>query len=75
VRENVLVKEKKLYPLQIDLIRGRFDYIVRTMEARASQRKIDWLLAHGRDGYEEFARSVDRELAEPSLRCRATSIS
>jgi HD-GYP domain-containing protein (c-di-GMP phosphodiesterase class II) len=64
VRENVLVKEKKLYPLQIDLIRGRFDYIVRTMEARASQRKIDWLLAHGQDGYDEFARSVDRELAE-----------
>jgi HD-GYP domain-containing protein (c-di-GMP phosphodiesterase class II) len=64
VRENVLVKEKKLYPLQIDLIRGRFDYIVRTMEARASQRKIDWLLAHGQHGYEEFAESVDRELAE-----------
>ena len=64
VRENVLVKEKKLYPLQIDLIRGRFDYIVRTMEAGASQRKIDWLLAHGHDGYEEFARSVDMELAE-----------
>lgn len=64
VRENVLVKEKKLYPLQIDLIRGRFDYIVRTMEARASQRKIDWLLAHGQDGYDEIARLVDQELAE-----------
>ncbi|MFN2441442.1 MAG: HD-GYP domain-containing protein [Thermoanaerobaculia bacterium] len=64
VRENVLVKEKKLYPLQIDLIRGRFDYIVRSLEASASQRKIDWLLGHGRGGYEEFARSVDRELAE-----------
>ena len=64
VRENVLVKEKKLYPLQIDLIRGRFDYIVRTMEGRASQRKIDWLLAHGQDGYDEFAKSVDLELAE-----------
>ncbi len=26
VREQVLVKEKKLYPLQLDTIRGRFEY-------------------------------------------------
>ncbi len=33
VRERVLVKAKKLFDEQLDLIRARFDYVARTLEA------------------------------------------
>ena len=32
VRENVLVKAKKLYPLELDIIKHRFDYIKKYLE-------------------------------------------
>ncbi|MCX7632870.1 MAG: HD family phosphohydrolase, partial [Turneriella sp.] len=34
VREDVLVKAKKLYPAQLELIRWRFHYIKKDIEAR-----------------------------------------
>ncbi|HEY0787095.1 MAG TPA: HD domain-containing phosphohydrolase [Thermoanaerobaculia bacterium] len=64
VREKVLVKEKKLYPLQMDLIRSRFEFLIRSVEGAARERKMLYLLEKGRDGYEEFAAGVDREAAE-----------
>ncbi len=64
VREKVLVKEKKLYPLQMDLIRGRFEFLIRTIEGAARERKMQYLLEKGRDGYEAFAETVDREAVE-----------
>jgi HD-GYP domain-containing protein (c-di-GMP phosphodiesterase class II) len=44
VREDVLVKAKKLYPLQIDLIAHRFDYLYMEMEARKEREKVRILL-------------------------------
>ncbi len=44
VREDVLVKAKKLYPLQIDLISHRFDYLYKEMEARMEREKVRLLL-------------------------------
>ncbi|HEY0591561.1 MAG TPA: HD domain-containing phosphohydrolase, partial [Thermoanaerobaculia bacterium] len=64
VREKVLIKEKKLYPLQMDLIRSRFEFLIRSVEGAARERKMLYLLEKGRDGYEEFAAGVDREAAE-----------
>src|SRR5207244_4363640 len=65
VREQVLVKEKKLYPLQLDTIRARFDFAVKSVENEANKGKIDYLLRYGRDGYEELAARIDAEaLAE-----------
>jgi HD-GYP domain-containing protein (c-di-GMP phosphodiesterase class II) len=63
VREQVLIKEKKLYPMQLDTIRGRFEYVMKCVENAASKRKIDHLLEHGRDGYEAFAAQADAESA------------
>jgi HD-GYP domain-containing protein (c-di-GMP phosphodiesterase class II) len=45
VREKVLVKGKKLYDEQLALIRSRFDYVVRSMEADALARKVRLLEA------------------------------
>ncbi|HEV7920805.1 MAG TPA: GAF domain-containing protein, partial [Thermoanaerobaculia bacterium] len=68
VREQVLVKEKKLYPLQLETIRGRFDFIMKSVENEGNKRKVSYLLERGREGYEEFAAQVDRETAEEIAR-------
>ncbi len=44
VREDVLVKAKKLYPMQIDVIANRFDYLYKEMEARMEREKVGLLL-------------------------------
>jgi HD-GYP domain-containing protein (c-di-GMP phosphodiesterase class II) len=44
VREDVLVKAKKLYPMQLDLIANRFDYYYKEMEARMEREKVRLLL-------------------------------
>ncbi len=64
VREKVLVKEKKLYPLQMDLVRSRFEFLIRSVEGAARERKMQYLLEKGRNGWEEFAAGVDRDAAE-----------
>ena len=43
VREHVLVKAKKLYPHELESIRMRFDFVVRTLEAEILQRKLSAL--------------------------------
>ncbi len=40
VREQVLVKAKKLYEHDLKLIRARFDYIARTLDFEAAQKKV-----------------------------------
>jgi HD-GYP domain-containing protein (c-di-GMP phosphodiesterase class II) len=52
VRENVLVKAKKLYPMQLELIRERFNHYQRAWEAEYYKSKLDVLLQHGKDAYE-----------------------
>lgn len=59
VRENVLVKEKKLYPAQMQLIRARFDSLYREVQLNGEREKNEWLVRNGRDGYEQFAQAVD----------------
>jgi HD-GYP domain-containing protein (c-di-GMP phosphodiesterase class II) len=61
VREQVLVKEKKLYPLQLETIRARFEYVIMAVRNSANGRKLDYLLKQGRDGYDAFAKQVDEE--------------
>jgi HD-GYP domain-containing protein (c-di-GMP phosphodiesterase class II) len=63
VRENILVKEKKLYPLELAVIRGRFDYMIKSVEADFQQRRIDYLLSRGSEGYADAAARLDEEMA------------
>ena len=44
VREDVLVKAKKLYPMQLELIRERFNHYQRAWEAEYYKSKLDVLL-------------------------------
>src|SRR2546429_20392 len=63
VREQVLVKAKKLYPLQLELIRQRYDFVRRTAEREFWRRRAEFLEAHGRQGYEEFVAEIGAEHA------------
>src|SRR5205807_4908758 len=63
VREQVLVKAKKLYPLQLELIRQRHDFVRRTAEREFWRRRAEFLEAHGRQGYEEFVAEIGAEHA------------
>ncbi|HEX6177538.1 MAG TPA: HD domain-containing phosphohydrolase, partial [Thermoanaerobaculia bacterium] len=64
VREQVLVKQKKLYPMQLETIRSRFDFVMKSAESDANRKKLDYMLKHGREGFDEFAARVDAELAD-----------
>jgi HD-GYP domain-containing protein (c-di-GMP phosphodiesterase class II) len=63
VREEVLVKAKKLYPMQLDLIRERFKLARRGRELSALQERIDLLLAEGRDAYVGRLPGMERALS------------
>src|SRR5437660_9187514 len=63
VREQVLIKAKELYPLQLELIRQRHDFVRRTAEREFWRRRAEFLEAHGRQGYEPFLRALEAEHA------------
>jgi len=61
VREEVLVKAKKLYPLQFSRLFDRFDYIRRDLEARIAEQKVEALLSMSRKEAEVRLRALDEE--------------
>ncbi|HEX6547327.1 MAG TPA: HD domain-containing phosphohydrolase [Candidatus Dormibacteraeota bacterium] len=61
VRENVLVKEKKLYPSQMDFIHARFQFVQRSRQLAHTEEKLR-LAERGQVHPEEFA-EIDRRLA------------
>ena len=63
VREEVLVKAKKLYPEQLEVIRDRFKRARGRLEIESRQRRLDCLLAEGREVYERRVQEFERELA------------
>jgi HD-GYP domain-containing protein (c-di-GMP phosphodiesterase class II) len=64
VRESVLVKEKKLYPRELELIRNRFEYLIVMLGAEAQKQKLDHVMKYGTARLEEFAAGIDRELEQ-----------
>jgi len=63
VREQVLVKAKKLYPLQLDLIRQRHHFVRRTAEREFWRKRAEFLERHERREYEPFLRALEEEHA------------
>lgn len=47
VREQVLVKAKKLYPYEMDNIRGRFEYILKSLETQTLAKKLNMIESMG----------------------------
>ncbi|HUH02084.1 MAG TPA: HD domain-containing phosphohydrolase, partial [Kofleriaceae bacterium] len=63
VREHVLVKAKKLYPHQRELILQRFHFIRRTIEAEQHGAKVTRLIEASREQVAEQLAELDRDAA------------
>ena len=63
VREHVLVKSKKLYPVDLDRIRHRVELRKRELELRAARAKLDLALAARRPRFASQAARIDADLA------------
>ncbi len=58
VREQVLVKAKKLYPPDLNLLRQRHAFIRRTTEREFWRRRAEFLEQNGKKGYDAFLREL-----------------
>jgi HD-GYP domain-containing protein (c-di-GMP phosphodiesterase class II) len=64
VREEVLVKAKKLYPDQLELLKQRFAFARKTLELEQSERRLAYVLEKGREDFLARREEFDRELEE-----------
>lgn len=62
VREEVLVKAKKLYPEQLELIKQRFGFVRRTLENEVLQSQMKYLLEKGREEFLAARKDFDCKL-------------
>lgn len=63
VREQVLVKQKKLYPADLELIRHRFAYLMQAADLEFERERAEYLLAHGKEGFAEACARMNTERA------------
>lgn len=63
VREEVLVKAKKLYPAQMELIHQRFAFVRRTLEKEILESKIQHLARKGQQEFSALEKDLDERLA------------
>lgn len=61
VREQVLVKAKKLYPQDLALIQQRYGFIRRTAERDFWRSQAEYLREHGKKGFDEFLATLEAE--------------
>lgn len=68
VREQVLVKAKKLYPPDLSQLQQRYAFIRRTSDKEFYRKRTEFLEESGQDGYAEFVRDLtadhDRQIEE-----------
>jgi HD-GYP domain-containing protein (c-di-GMP phosphodiesterase class II) len=60
VREHVLVKEKKLYPWDLDIIRHRFAYQLQSLDLQFERERANYLAEHGPAQYAQAVAELDR---------------
>src|SRR5438067_2477937 len=59
VREQVLIKAKKLYPSDLGLVRHRHAFIRRTAEREFWRKRAEYLESRGKKGYEGFVKELE----------------
>jgi HD-GYP domain-containing protein (c-di-GMP phosphodiesterase class II) len=64
VREEVLVKAKKLYPAQLEIVRERFNFVRKSIREEHAGHRLQYLLEKGREEYLKRLPEFDAELAE-----------
>ena len=68
VREEVLVKSKKLYPEGFDVIQHRFAFLMQAADLEFERERAEYLLAHGKDGFAEACARMNEERMEKRKR-------
>jgi HD-GYP domain-containing protein (c-di-GMP phosphodiesterase class II) len=53
VREQVLVKQKKLYPSDLAIIKHRFQFLLQRADLQYERERANYLASHGESNYEE----------------------
>ncbi|MDH5720070.1 MAG: GAF domain-containing protein [Spirochaetia bacterium] len=61
VRERVLVKPKKLYESELDVIKWRFRYVHQQIEKDAAFKKLEYIRKKGVSGFEDYEKNIDIE--------------
>lgn len=64
VREDVLVKAKKLYPFELDLIIQRFRYIRKCMELNFANIKLEFLINNSKEAYFDYVQKLENDYNE-----------
>jgi HD-GYP domain-containing protein (c-di-GMP phosphodiesterase class II) len=64
VREEVLVKARKLYEHDLELVKQRYAFVRRTMECDLYKNRLEYLEQKGRDGYDGHIESIHRQYEE-----------
>ena len=64
VREEVLVKAKKLYPSQLELVKQRFEFVKRSMQVEKLEQRLEYVLEKGREEYLAKLGKFDDELRQ-----------
>ena len=59
MREQVLVKQKKLYPWDLDIIRHRFAYLLQAADLQYERERANYLATHGESGYGSAAQELN----------------
>ena len=59
VREQVLIKAKKLYPSDLGLVRHRHAFIRRTAEREFWRKRTEFLESNGKQNYEGFVKELE----------------
>jgi HD-GYP domain-containing protein (c-di-GMP phosphodiesterase class II) len=64
VREQVLVKQKKLYPYDLEVIKHRFAYLKQAAELEFERTRSQFLMTHGREKYTQVELELERARAQ-----------
>jgi HD-GYP domain-containing protein (c-di-GMP phosphodiesterase class II) len=63
VREQVLVKQKKLYPADLELIRNRFSLLIQRTDLEFERERAEYVLTHGTESYDEAVSRLEHARA------------
>jgi HD-GYP domain-containing protein (c-di-GMP phosphodiesterase class II) len=68
VREQVLVKQKKLYAADLEIIRHRFAHLMQQADLEFERERAEFLLHHGHTGYAQACARMEAERMEKRRR-------
>ncbi len=64
VKEDVLIKAKKLYPFELDSVIQRFQYIRKSMELNLTKAKLQYIIENPKEKAFEYFKEIDNDFNE-----------